>query len=37
MTEDVQGMDIKHYNILLREIKEDLNKWRDISWTTCYT
>ena len=27
LTKEVQGLDLENYEILLKEIKEDLNKW----------
>ena len=35
LTEDVQDLYTENYKTLLKEVKEDLNKWRDIPclWT----
>ena len=30
LIQEVQDLYTKHYKILLKEIKEDLNKWKDI-------
>lgn len=30
---EMQVLHTENYKNLLREIKEDLNKWRDISWS----
>lgn len=35
LTKDVQNLHTENYKMLMKEIEEDLNKWRDIScsWT----